>query len=77
MIDKDLLKRIHGLLAKDMLARLQAGGLEAKDWAAIAKFLKDNAVDLQSENIQDDNDLFGDLVRQAENTLPAEFRKPQ
>lgn len=68
-MDKSILEQIHSLLAQDMLQRLQDGGLEAKDWAAIAKFLKDNDVDLKSENIKSDDDLFGDLVKEAEEAL--------
>lgn len=73
-MDRSILEKIHTLLAKDMLQRLEEGGLEAKDWTAIAKFIKDNGVDLTQANIKSDEDVFGSLVKEAETALPEEFR---
>jgi len=41
----ELLEALHGLIAKDMRAKLERGECEAKDWAVIVKFLKDNGID--------------------------------
>lgn len=44
---KSLLEQIHEMLAEAMLAKLQdtENPAEAKDWAVIVKFLKDNNID--------------------------------
>lgn len=62
----ELLAQIHELLAQDMLARLKVGGLEAKDWAAIAKFLKDNNIEAEPVVNSEAESAFAELVRAAQ-----------
>lgn len=66
--EDDTLDLIHKLLAADMLKRLEEGGLEAKDWAAITKFLKDNNVDaIKTSNAP--GDAFANLVSEAQKRI--------
>ena len=41
---EDVLAALHNALAASMLERLRQGDLSAGEWASIAKFLKDNAI---------------------------------
>lgn len=61
----DLLEQIHALIAQDMLERLQSGTCEAKDWAVIVKFLKDNNIDAAPDGAADTASAFADLVKAA------------
>jgi len=61
----DLLEQIHELIAQDMLKRLQNGECEAKDWAVIVKFLKDNNIDALPSGDGEAADAFAALVKQA------------
>lgn len=61
----ELLEQLHALIAQDMLERLQKGQCEAKDWAVIVKFLKDNHIDSLSSGDGDAADAFAALVQKA------------
>lgn len=65
----DLLERLHGLIAADMLNRLQSGACEAKDWAVIVKFLKDNGIDSLATDGNDAADAFSKLVQAAQASI--------
>ena len=65
---KELLEKIHAKLAEDMLDLLNSGNAEAKDWAVIVKFLKDNNIDAIPSNA-DSNSAFDKLVEQAKNSI--------
>lgn len=60
-----LLETIHGLIAEDMRKRLEEGACEAKDWAVIVKFLKDNNIDADVSANPDAEDAFANLVNAA------------
>ena len=64
-----LLEAIHGLIAEDMKARLESGACEAKDWAVIVKFLKDNNIDVSGDRDPDADGAFNDLVRAAQQRI--------
>lgn len=66
---KDLLEQLHGLIAADMLKRLQSGACEAKDWAVIVKFLKDNGIDGLANDGAAAANAFADLVRAAQDSI--------
>ncbi len=61
----ELLEQIHGLIAVDMRKRLEAGECEAKDWAVIVKFLKDNNIDADVSANPEAEDAFNNLVNAA------------
>lgn len=61
----ELLEQIHGLIAADMRKRLEAGECEAKDWAVIVKFLKDNNIDADVSANPEAEDAFNNLVNAA------------
>lgn len=63
---QDLLEQLHGLIAADMLKRLQSGECEAKDWAVIVKFLKDNGIDSLATGTDGAADAFAKLVQAAQ-----------
>ena len=65
----DLLAEIHGLIAEDMRNRLVSGNCEAKDWAVIVKFLKDNDITALLE--ADTEGAFNDLVKEAQKRIQA------
>lgn len=65
----DLLETIHGLIAEDMKNRLEAGNCEAKDWAVIVKFLKDNNIDADIGPNKDAEDSFNALVQAAQRRI--------
>ncbi|WP_412058434.1 hypothetical protein [Bartonella sp. DGB2] len=65
----DLLERLHNLIAKDMLARLESGECEAKDWAVIVKFLKDNGIDMAFDQSQDATENLTRTMEEAERSL--------
>ncbi len=65
----DILDRLHALIAQDMLNRLQAGNCEAKDWAVIVKFLKDNGIDSLITDDADAVTAFDNLVRAAQQSI--------
>jgi hypothetical protein len=66
---QELLAEIHGLIAEDMRNRLVSGTCEAKDWAVIVKFLKDNDVTALLE--ADTEGAFNDLVNEAKKRIQA------
>ncbi|WP_412058363.1 hypothetical protein [Bartonella sp. DGB2] len=65
----ELLERLHSLIAKDMLARLESGECEAKDWAVIVKFLKDNGIDMAFDQSQDATENLTRTMEEAERSL--------
>ncbi|RWK76590.1 MAG: hypothetical protein EOR45_33060 [Mesorhizobium sp.] len=65
----ELLEQIHGLIAEDMRKRLEAGECEAKDWAVIVKFLKDNNIDADISANKDAEDSFNALVQAAQRRI--------
>ncbi|RUT80938.1 MULTISPECIES: hypothetical protein [unclassified Mesorhizobium] len=67
--NSSLLETIHGLIAEDMRKRLEAGECEAKDWAVIVKFLKDNNIDADIEANKDAEDSFNQLVQAAQRRI--------
>ncbi|ESX98711.1 hypothetical protein [Mesorhizobium sp. LNJC405B00] len=67
--NSSLLETIHGLIAEDMRKRLEAGECEAKDWAVIVKFLKDNNIDADIEANKGAEDSFNQLVRAAQDRI--------
>lgn len=66
---QSLLEQLHGLIAADMLKRLQSGDCEAKDWAVIVKFLKDNGIDGLATDPTDATNAFADLVKAAQGSI--------
>lgn len=66
---QDLLEQLHGLIAADMLKRLQTGACEAKDWAVIVKFLKDNGIDGLANDKDGAASAFADLVKAAQASI--------
>lgn len=62
----ELMEKLHGKIAADMLKRLEDGDCEAKDWAVIVKFLKDNAIDTVGDQSGDADDAFAQLVQAAQ-----------
>ena len=62
----ELLELIHGLIAEDMLQRLRDGSCEAKDWAVIVKFLKDNGIDALNVDADSTDAAFSRLVAAAQ-----------
>lgn len=66
---QDLLERLHSLIAQDMLNRLEAGECEAKDWAVIVKFLKDNGIDGLLDANPDAASAFDRLVQAAQTSI--------
>ncbi|ESY42004.1 hypothetical protein X747_14445 [Mesorhizobium sp. LNJC384A00] len=67
--NSSLLETIHGLIAEDMRKRLEDGACEAKDWAVIVKFLKDNNIDADIEANKGAEDSFNQLVRAAQDRI--------
>lgn len=67
----DLLEQLHGLIAKDMLDKLKSGACEAKDWAVIVKFLKDNGIDGLATDGSAAADAFSELVKAAQASITA------
>lgn len=61
-----LLEQLHGLIAQDMLDKLQSGACAAKDWAVIVKFLKDNGIDGLASADNGAADAFSALVKAAQ-----------
>ncbi len=66
---QDLLEQLHSLIAEDMLSRLKEGECEAKDWAVIVKFLKDNGIDGILSNDADAESAFNNLVKAAQQSI--------
>jgi hypothetical protein len=66
---QDLLEQLHGLIAQDMLDRLQSGACEAKDWAVIVKFLKDNGIDGLASDREGAENAFDALVQAAQASI--------
>lgn len=67
--DSSLLEKIHNLIAQDMLQRLEQGACEAKDWAVIVKFLKDNHIDALPSEDDDAASAFDKLVKRAQESI--------
>lgn len=67
--EASLLEKIHNLIARDMLARLEEGACEAKDWAVIIKFLKDNNIDAAPQAGEGAEDAFAALVARAQESI--------
>lgn len=66
---QDLLEKLHNLIAQDMLDRLEAGECQAKDWAVIVKFLKDNGIDGIAANAEEAEAAFDRLVNAAKQSI--------
>lgn len=66
-----LLEQIHQLLAEAMLEKLndKDSPAEAKDWAVIVKFLKDNNIDALAGTDEDAENAFADLVKRAQESI--------
>lgn len=64
--ETSLLEQIHDLIAKDMLKRLKEGACEAKDWAVIVKFLKDNHIDALPSDDEGSENAFAELIARAQ-----------
>ena len=62
----ETLEKIHAKLADDMLKLLESGEAEAKDWAVIVKFLKDNNIDAIPTGAGDASDALSNLIRKAQ-----------
>jgi len=58
----EILNLLHGLIAHDMRRKLEDGLCEAKDWAVIVKFLKDNGIDVVIDDSMSSLDAFNKLV---------------
>lgn len=67
----DLLEQIHQLLAQAMLDKLKDkdAPAEARDWAVIVKFLKDNNIDALAGESEEAENAFADLVRRAQESI--------
>jgi len=65
----ELLEKIHQQLAKDMLELLESGEAQAKDWAVIVKFLKDNNIDAIPTGDGDTNNAFAAMVERAKESI--------
>lgn len=64
-----VLEQIHNLIAADMLKRLQEGNCEARGWAVIIKFLKDNNIDAALGSGEGQEDAFAELVARAQESI--------
>jgi len=65
----DLLEALHGLIAKDMRDKLERGDCEAKDWAVIVKFLKDNGIDTLIDDSEDAGAALARLMNAADESI--------
>jgi len=65
----ELLNMLHGLMAKDMRDKLERGDCEAKDWAVIVKFLKDNGIDAVIDDTMNHLDAFNQLVAAGQKSI--------
>lgn len=65
----DLLEKIHELMAQEMLRKLESGEAEAKDWAVIVKFLKDNNIDAIPNAGDEANDVLTKLMAKAKESI--------
>lgn len=54
---KDLLSQLHEALTKQLLDRIESGEATAADFAAAAKFLKDNSITISPESNNDLDEL--------------------
>lgn len=65
----DLLEKIHELMAQEMLRKLESGEAEAKDWAVIVKFLKDNNIDAIPSGLDGAGDMLTKLMNKAQESI--------
>jgi len=65
----ELLEALHGLIAKDMRDKLERGECEAKDWAVIVKFLKDNGIDAFIDTRDDASAALMRLMEAADESI--------
>lgn len=65
----DLLEKIHELMAQEMLRKLESGEAEAKDWAVIVKFLKDNNIDAIPSGLDGADDMLTKLMNKAQESI--------
>jgi len=65
----ELLNLLHGLIAHDMRRKLEQGLCEAKDWAVIVKFLKDNGIDCVIDDTMSNVDAFNQLVAAGQKSI--------
>lgn len=65
----DLLEKIHELMAQEMLRKLESGEAEAKDWAVIVKFLKDNNIDAIPSDLDGADDMLTKLMNKAQESI--------
>jgi len=65
----ELLNLLHGLIAVDMRRKLEQGLCEAKDWAVIVKFLKDNGIDCIIDDSMSSLDAFNQLVAAGQKSI--------
>lgn len=61
----DILKVLHGKLAKALLERIESGEAKAADFAAAVRFLSDNGV-----KVEPGEDAAGGLKKELEKLLP-------
>lgn len=64
-----LLESIHAKIAQDMLDKLEEGKAEARDWAVIVKFLKDNNIDSLPSQDASAATAFSALVAKAQESF--------
>jgi len=69
----ELLNLLHGLIANDMRRKLENGECEAKDWAVIVKFLKDNGIDAVIDDSMSSLDAFNKLVAAGQKSIQEEM----
>lgn len=68
---EELLARIHAKMAEAMLEKLESGEAEAKDWAVIVKFLKDNNIDVAPGAGGDNESALERLIKAAQQSHSA------
>ena len=67
----ELLELIHASMAQAMLDKLNSEeGADARDWAVMVKFLKDNHIDAVATSDTDAADAFANLVAEAHKSFP-------
>lgn len=66
----DVLAELHAKLAEKMKAKLESGEATAADFAAIAKFLKDNNIEA---DLRDPNSAAGQLAKKFSEEMSLPF----
>lgn len=66
---KAILAQIHAKLAQDMLDHLNSGEADARSWAVIVKFLKDNNIDALPAPDEENSSALNELLARAKESI--------